>query len=182
MDQNQDQGPNNSKQKFVVAFVMLAAIVIVALGVTFFQGKNAESSSDAPVNAQSTNPSSTTSTSFSSSSSSSATSSPSDSSVAASEYKDGTYSASGSYVSPGGKEKLDLSLTVKDGVVTGSTVTQVANNRDSANYQTKFREGYKPFVIGKPLSEISLSRVSGSSLTSQGFNEALEDIKSQANS
>ncbi len=154
---------NNSKQKIIVAFVMVAAIVIIALGVTFFKGKASDATSDASTTASSDTATTTTSNSSSTAS-----------------YKDGTYKASGTYLSPGGNEKIDVSLTVKDGIVTDSSVTQTANNQNSANYQAMFKENYKPSVVGKALKDISLSRVSGSSLTSQGFNDALDTIKSQA--
>ncbi len=73
-------------------------------------------------------------------------------------------------------------MTVKDGVVTATTLGQNGSNRETKEYQGKFASGYKSQVIGKALSDISLSRVSGSSLTSKGFNKALETIKSQAQS
>jgi len=37
-------------------------------------------------------------------------------------------------------------------------------------------------VIGKNIADVQLSRVSGSSLTPEGFNNALATIKSQAQS
>jgi len=104
-----------------------------------------------------------------------------DNSASSGNYKDGSYSANSNYQSPGGIEDLSLSITVKEGVVTASTVKQNANNHDSEEYQDDFQQNYKRFVIGKKLSDIKLSHVSGSSLTSEGFNEALDKIRSQAN-
>ena len=46
--------------------------------------------------------------------------------------------------------------------------------------EQQFIDGYKSLVVGKDISSISLNRVSGSSLTSQGFNSAIQKIKSQA--
>jgi uncharacterized protein with FMN-binding domain len=95
-------------------------------------------------------------------------------------YKDGTYSAVGQYISPGGKEKVNVSLTVSSDVVADATVTSGANDPTAVSYQTLFISGYKPKVIGKKLSSIKLTNVSGSSLTSQGFNSAVNAIKQQA--
>jgi uncharacterized protein YpmS len=55
-----------------------------------------------------------------------------------------------------------------------------ANDPEAREYQSMFISGYKQQVVGKRISDISLSRVSGSSLTSQGFNSAIQKIESQA--
>lgn len=97
-----------------------------------------------------------------------------------SSYKDGTYEAEGDYVSPGGPEQVGLKLTLKDGVVTDSTFTPMAERPMSVNFQGQFAEGYKEFVVGKRLDEINITKVSGSSLTPQGFHDALAKIKAEA--
>lgn len=95
-------------------------------------------------------------------------------------YKDGTYSATGTYMSPGGNENLPVTLVVKGDVVTDATVTVGATKNESVNWQKAFIFGYKTQVIGKKISEISLSKVSGSSLTPKGFMDALAKIETQA--
>lgn len=100
--------------------------------------------------------------------------------VAIAQYKDGTYSAEGSYTSPGGPEQIGLMLVVENGVVTDSTFTPMAERPMSVNFQDQFANGYKEFVIGKKLDEISITKVSGSSLTPQGFTDALDKIKAEA--
>ena len=97
-----------------------------------------------------------------------------------SAYKDGTYTATGSYMSPGGPDKLGVSLTIKNGIVTDATVTPEPGDRESQYYQGIFVASYKPLVVGKDISTIKLSKVSGSSLTSGGFDDALAQIKAQA--
>ena len=94
--------------------------------------------------------------------------------------KDGTYQATGSYTSPGGNESITVSVTLKDGVVTETTATSGSNDPTAKQYQAEFIAGYKDQVVGKKISSIKLSRVSGSSLTSQGFNSAIQDIQRQA--
>ena len=95
-------------------------------------------------------------------------------------YKDGTYSATGSYSTPGGTESITLSVTLKGNVITDSTLTQHADSGESEEYQDRFASGYKSYVTGKNVNEVSLSRVAGSSLTSDGFDAALETIKNDA--
>lgn len=95
-------------------------------------------------------------------------------------YKDGTYSADGSYSSPGGNEEITVTITIANGKVTDSSVSPRAASRESQEYQAEFVAGYKTLVTGKPLATLNLSRVSGSSLTPRGFNEALNAIRSQA--
>ena len=97
-----------------------------------------------------------------------------------SNYKDGTYSATGSYLSPGGRESIQLSVTIKDGVITDTTLQTEPNTQESEQYQNQFSNNYKGLVVGKKINGLSLSRVAGSSLTSNGFNDALDEIRSDA--
>lgn len=101
-------------------------------------------------------------------------------STGSSTYQDGTYEATGSYTSPNGQEEIDVSLTLANDVITAVTVTPEATNPNSVNYQTQFADGISEVVVGKDIDEIDVSRVAGSSLTSGGFNEAVETIKSDA--
>ena len=50
----------------------------------------------------------------------------------------------------------------------------------SLEYQGKFAGGISNVVVGKNIDEIEVDKVSGSSLTSGGFNEAIEQIKQEA--
>ncbi|WP_440711614.1 FMN-binding protein [Herbiconiux sp. YIM B11900] len=100
--------------------------------------------------------------------------------TAASTYTDGTYDATGTYTSPNGKEEIDVSLTLEGDIITAVTVTPEATNPNSVNYQNQFADGIAEVVVGKDIDEIEVSRVAGSSLTSGGFNEAVETIKSEA--
>ena len=97
-----------------------------------------------------------------------------------SSYKDGTYTATGSYSSPGGRESIDLVVVIKGGVITETSMVTNAKDGDAKEYQAKFAGAYKNLVIGKSVDKVSLSRVAGSSLTSNGFNDALDQIKSDA--
>ena len=96
------------------------------------------------------------------------------------EYKDGTYTASGSYNSPGGTQSISISVTLTGDKVTATSATAGATDHESSEYQSDFISGYQALVVGKSLDSLSLSRVSGSSLTSTGFNNAIATIKTQA--
>lgn len=95
-------------------------------------------------------------------------------------FKDGTYSATGNYASPGGSESIDVTLSLKENVVTSVVVTPKAENPASKNWQARFISGVEKVVVGKKISEINLNEVSGSSLTPKGFMDALEKIKMEA--
>jgi uncharacterized protein with FMN-binding domain len=103
-----------------------------------------------------------------------------DTAATASEYKDGTYTATGKYVSPGGNQQITVALTVKDGVVTDSSVTEGSVDPTSKQFQAMVIANYKTLVIGKKLSEINLTKISGSSLTPKGFMDAVAQIKVKA--
>ncbi|QHC67198.1 hypothetical protein GSU68_11925 [Rathayibacter sp. VKM Ac-2759] len=105
-----------------------------------------------------------------------------DSTAAASDsaYADGTYDAEGSYTSPGGNESVGVSITLEGGVVTAVTVTPESENATGKQYQERFASGIAGEVVGKSLDELDVTKVSGSSLTSGGFNDAVETIKADA--
>lgn len=63
---------------------------------------------------------------------------------------------------------------------TDSTFEGTSNSGESRKYMSKFSSGYKSLVVGKNISTLSLGKVSGSSLTGKGFNDALSKIKAQA--
>ena len=95
-------------------------------------------------------------------------------------YKDGTYDVKGNYVSPGGPEQIGVLLTIKDDKIADISVTPQATRKLSQKYQDIFTENYKPLVMGKNIDEVQLDKVSGSSLTPKGFNDAIQQIKEQA--
>ncbi len=96
------------------------------------------------------------------------------------DYTDGTYTAEGSYQTPETVEQISVTLTLEDGVVTDVEVTGDPQARETEQYQGQFIDGIAEEVVGVAIDELNVSRVSGSSLTSGGFNSAVEDIKEQA--
>src|ERR1700722_20484695 len=88
-------------------------------------------------------------------------------------YKDGTYSADGHYVSPGGHQTIHVTLTLQNDIITAATVTPGFVDPTSQHYQGIFIANYQPQVIGMDISTLNLTKVSGSSLTPGGFDDAL---------
>jgi uncharacterized protein with FMN-binding domain len=99
---------------------------------------------------------------------------------ATSQYKDGTYTATGTYDSPGGLDNVGVTLTLKNDAITSVSFTPMAHDGTSARYQTMFAGGFQSLVLGKNIARVHLDTVSGSSLTGGGFNDALAKIKAQA--
>lgn len=95
-------------------------------------------------------------------------------------YKDGEYTALGNYTSPGGAETVDVKLTLKDDVVTAVSLTPKATRPISIKMQNTVATNVGALVVGKKLDEVILDKVSGSSLTPKGFNDAIAKIKVSA--
>lgn len=95
-------------------------------------------------------------------------------------YTDGTYTAEGSYQTPETTEEIEVTLTLESDVITAVEVTGDPQAPQSQQYQSRFIGGISGEVVGKSIDDISVSRVAGSSLTSGGFNDAVETIKSEA--
>lgn len=95
-------------------------------------------------------------------------------------YKDGSYTAEGTYQTPEGPETITVTLTVASDAVTDVTVTGEPTRRESKQYQGQFIGGIKDAVVGKSLDDVKVDRVAGSSLTSGGFNAAVEEIRTDA--
>jgi uncharacterized protein with FMN-binding domain len=95
-------------------------------------------------------------------------------------YKDGTYSATGNYISPNGDEKVGVTVTLKNSIIETVSIETFGSNDEAKQYQASFKSGINNVVVGKNVNDVSVSRVASSSLTSTGFNRALETIKSDA--
>lgn len=96
------------------------------------------------------------------------------------EYADGTYTADGTYNTPESVEQISVSVTLEDNIITAVEVTGDPQRPESEQYQSQFIGGIADEVVGRDIDEISVDRVAGSSLTSGGFNDAIEQIKVDA--
>jgi uncharacterized protein with FMN-binding domain len=169
MEITMDTSQTTKRKKLTagLALIAVSAVIVGTVALTPAQSTHAST----PMPKQSTPQVSTTTTQMTPAPAT-ATASPA--------YTNGTYNATGQYFSPGGKETLKVQLTLNDDIVTASSVVSGANDPTAESYQTIFISGYKSHVIGKKISSIKLTNVSGSSLTSQGFNNALKQIEQQA--
>ena len=94
------------------------------------------------------------------------------------KYSDGEYEAEGIY---GGSKSIIVKVQIdndhlKNVEVTPNTLTI----RRSLSLQKKFAEAVPEVVIGRSIDEIHLDKLAGSSLTTKGFNDALDKIKAEA--
>lgn len=105
---------------------------------------------------------------------------PVDTTKKSSVYKDGNYTATGTYMSPGGLDKIGVTLILKGDIVTSISLNLQPGDSTSEKYMNKFASGYQTYVLGKNIASVNLNVVSGSSLTPIGFNDALSKIKTQA--
>src|SRR3990170_1746096 len=77
-------------------------------------------------------------------------------------------------------ESSDSSTSESTTIVTAVTVTSNATNPNSVRFQGEFVDGIAAEVVGVDIDELSVDKVAGSSLTSDGFNDAIEQIKAEA--
>jgi hypothetical protein len=60
-------------------------------------------------------------------------------------------------------------------------VTPHATNPISLDLQRRFAAAVPKVVVGKSIDEVKVGRLAGSSGTPDGFNDAIDQIKEQAN-
>lgn len=166
--------PNNTNQKVAAGTIVLVVIALLAVGVTVYNGEHQGGTATRSIP--------TTTTATSTPQAATANNTPSNSSAGSSQsnYKDGTYTASSDYYVPHGSETIQITLTIKNGVVSDSQIQNSEGDRESAQFQEDFALEYKSQVVGKNISGLQLSYVAGASDTTQGFNDAVAKIRSQA--
>ena len=95
-------------------------------------------------------------------------------------YADGTYAAEGTYQTPETVETITVTVTLEDEVVAEVEVTGDPQAPETEQYQGQFIDGIADEVVGVDIDDLDVSRVAGSSLTSGGFNQAIDQIKQDA--
>ncbi len=85
-----------------------------------------------------------------------------------------------SYSTPGGTESITVTLTLADGVVTAVEAGGGATRPPSSQFQDAFESGVAAVVVGVDIADLDLDAVAGSSLTPQGFDDAVEQIHADA--
>lgn len=89
---------------------------------------------------------------------------------------DGTFRGAGTYETPGGPQRLDVTVVLADGVVQSLRVDPGATNHTSRHFQERFASAVTGTVVGRPLDEVTVDRVAGSSSTVAGFARALAEV------
>ena len=91
-----------------------------------------------------------------------------------------TLQSSVSYTTPEGhSETLSVVVTLQNGVISDISFSEVPANKESKEYYNKFSSKFsKSILIGKTLSEASIQRTGGASLTTAAFNAALKKLSS----
>ncbi|HEY4160688.1 MAG TPA: hypothetical protein VGM08_01370 [Candidatus Saccharimonadales bacterium] len=164
-----EEEPDKDHRKAVITFLAFVIIAVIVVATVVASPKKQDASTSASTGSGAgTAPSSATGSSAESGTATDAS------------FKDGSYTATGSYESPGGNQRITVQVTLKSGVITDTSATSGAQDPESQEYQGMFIGGYKSQVVGKDIADVHLSRVSGSSLTSQGFNDAISQIENQA--
>jgi uncharacterized protein with FMN-binding domain len=101
-----------------------------------------------------------------------------DETVVRSRYEDGTYTATGQY---GGQPSfITVTVTLRDDVVTDVEVQTHATVPRSLELQRSFAAAVPQVVVGRPIDEIKVGKLAGSSSTPDGFNAAISQIREQA--
>lgn len=161
------------EQKSKVKLVTTVIAVLVIAGVVLLADHL--KSQDA-----STNTLSSTTTTTSNNSTDTASTGSTSTATSTGTVKDGTYSATSSYSVPHGTEQIQVSVTLKDGIITDSSIQNSESDFDSRQYQEGFTAEYKVKVVGKKISGLHVGVIAGASDTTEGFNKALSVIASKA--
>lgn len=96
------------------------------------------------------------------------------------DYENGTYTAKGEYGSL--PSHITVDVTLDDDIITDVNVTPHATNETSLDLQRRFADAVPGEVVGKPIDEVDVGRLAGSSGTPNGFNDAIDQIEDQARS
>lgn len=163
----------HSRRKLIATILSIIVIAGVVVFADHIKNTNPAAGSTL-TQTQSSSPTNPTTTSTPSSAN--PTTGPTNSSI----YKDGSFAATSDYSVPHGSESIQVSLTLKGGVITDASIQNSEGNPESASYQQDFTSTYKNYVVGKKISGLRLGIVAGASDTTQGFDDALSQIASKA--
>src|SRR5947209_6044082 len=108
-------------KQIAIPAAILGLLVIIAIGAVAATHKSSGSATSSQTSQATTPPPAT--------SSANQAATPDPSPPASGGFRDGTYSATGSYTSPGGQEQIDVQLTVASGNITAVTVTPESDDR-----------------------------------------------------
>jgi len=95
------------------------------------------------------------------------------------KYKDGVYEVSRIYRVPGGSSVALYKITLKNDNISAASTSYVSGDSTSRSYVTIFDKGFSE-LNGKKLQDVEEVYVSGASLTSTAFDQALVTFKQKA--
>jgi hypothetical protein len=167
---------SNSKRRWVASLAAVAILAAMTAGVVLLKNNGKQASNTTPSASATTSPPATSTMAVSPESTTTNPNVTTPSTI----YKNGTYTATGNYTSPGGAQAITVTVTINNDIVTDTSADPQPSDHESAQYQDIFVENFKQYVVGRNAGNVFLTRVSGSSLTSRGFNGALDQIKQQA--
>jgi uncharacterized protein with FMN-binding domain len=98
--------------------------------------------------------------------------------ITESRYADGVYTATGQY--GGAPSFITATVTLKDGIITDVVITTHATVPTSLDFQRRFAAAVPAVVVGKPIDQLRVGKLAGSSGTPEGFNAALQQIREKA--
>jgi uncharacterized protein with FMN-binding domain len=156
----------------VIGFIALAALYFFILSPINEKNNSLTTESSTTNSSQNTGQSSNTSSTNSSQAQANTSSSAS--------YKNGTYTAQSSYMVPHGQNTISVQMSVENGSITAVKTSHNYSDQESAYYVESFDSLIEQKVVGKSLSNLSVGRVGGASLTSSAFDDAIATIKNEA--
>jgi uncharacterized protein with FMN-binding domain len=93
-------------------------------------------------------------------------------------YADGVYTATGQYGNQ--PSFITVKATLGNGVITAVEVIPHATVPRSLELQRRFAATVPRVVVGKPIDEVKVGKLAGSSGTPKGFNAAIQQIRERA--
>lgn len=155
---------NRNKIFAVVGTIaVLATAGVIGIGLFIRPDTNTNTSSSSATTTSNSTTSANTSTSSSSS------------------YKDGSYTATVSYMVPHGNQNtLKATVVVSGGKITSVSTTDDYSDRESSMYVNSFENGVSSDATGQSLGSYNPSQIGGASLTTAAFNDAISQIRTQA--
>ena len=95
-----------------------------------------------------------------------------------STYTDGVYTATGQY--GGLPSSITVTVRLASDTICTVQVTPNATDPTSLALQRRFAAAVPTVVVGRPIDEVQVGRLAGSSGTPNGFNAAIRRIREQA--
>ncbi|MFA6091199.1 MAG: hypothetical protein WC774_05505 [Candidatus Gracilibacteria bacterium] len=74
---------------------------------------------------------------------------------------------------PAGTENMKASITTQSGIIIAASITPMATDEESIDYQKAFASKISQVVVGKNINGLKVDTVSGASLTTAAFNTFL---------